>query len=235
MMIGLYLLLNLAVLGAVARASFAGGWRLILMLLLLVFVVGSANNLVEAVFFGVLTPGEVAKAAVPAAIIFGILSPVAVLLAGRWRAAAKPVVEHGGFTPTTLLGIVLAYELLYWMAGTLIYPYIAGFYATRTIPPAYAVAAMQVVRSLIFVGAAYPLLKTGLRGAPLMLALVYSVIGGVAPLLPDNPYMPPDIRFYHAIETSTSNFLFGLLVGFLFNRRRPTEGRWRMPRLPLHH
>jgi hypothetical protein len=77
------------------------------------------------------------------------------------------------------------------------------------------------VRSLIFLGAVYPLLRRGLRGAPLVLALVFSVIGGVAPLLPDNPYMPPDIRFYHGIETSTSNFIFGLVVGFLFTRRRP--------------
>jgi hypothetical protein len=58
----------------------------------------------------------------------------------------------------------------------------------------------------------------GARGAPLVLALVYGIIGGVASLLPDNPYMPPDIRFYHAIETSASNFLFGLVVGFLFSR-----------------
>lgn len=57
---------------------------------------------------------------------------------------------------------------------------------------------MQVAQSLIFVGAVYPLLRSGLRGSPLILALVYANIGGVAPLIPDNPYMPPDIRFYHA-------------------------------------
>jgi hypothetical protein len=33
--------------------------------------------------------------------------------------------------------------------------------------------------------------------------------------------MPPDIRFYHGVETSSSNFLFGLLVGYLLTRRRP--------------
>lgn len=222
MMIGLYLLLNLIVLWAVARASGASGWRLVLMLFILGFVVGSANNLIEALFFKVLPPREVAAAAVPTAISFAILSPVAVLLAGRWRETNMPTAEQGGFTPLTLLAAVASYEILYWTAGTLIYPYIADFYATvRTIPPTYAVAAMQIVRSLIFVGAVYPLLKRGLRRAPLILALVYSVIGGVAPLLPDNPYMPPDIRFYHGIETSTSNFLFGLVVGFLFTRGRP--------------
>lgn len=222
MTIGLYVLLNLAVLWIVARASAASGWRLVLMLYLLAFVVGSANNLIEAVFFSVLTLREAVTAAVPATIIFATLSPVAVLLAGRWRQGTKAEAKPGGFSPPRLLAVVVAYEILYWTAGMLVYPYIADFYATtRTIPPTYAVAAMQVGRSLIFVGTVSPLVKSGLRGAPFVLALVYSMIGGVAPLLPDNPYMPPDIRFYHAIETSTSNFLFGLVVGYVFTRRQP--------------
>ncbi|NUQ18495.1 MAG: hypothetical protein HOP95_08605 [Sphingomonas sp.] len=221
-MLGLYLLLNFLVLWMVARASSATGLRLVLMLFLLGFIVGSANNLIEALFFRVLQLRELAAAAIPAALVFAILSPLAVLLSGRWNNAAGRAWAEGGFTPATLLMVVVAYEILYWTAGSLVYPYIADFYATtRTIPPAYAVSAVQVLRSLIFVGAVYPLLKSGLRGAPLVLALVYSVIGGVAPLLPDNPFMPPNIRFYHAVETSLSNFLFGLVVAFLFTLRRP--------------
>jgi hypothetical protein len=219
MMIGLYLLLNFSVLWIVARASSSSGWRLILMLFALGFVVGSANSLIEAVVFGVLSPDQIVTAGAPAAIVFAILSPAAVFLAGRWRNGDRAAHRGGGFTPLTLLAVVPAYELLYWTAGTLVYPYIADFYATRTVPPSYVVAAVQVPRSLIFVAAAYPLLRSGLRGAPLVLALVYSVIGGMAPLLPDNPYMPPDIRFYHGVETSTSNFIFGLIVGFLFTFR----------------
>jgi hypothetical protein len=221
MMIALYLLLNLAVLWIAARATAATGWRLVLMLFLLGFVVGSANNLLEAAVYGVLAPREVMSAAVPAAIIFAILSPIAVLLAGRWRTAQQAAEPGAGLAPLTLLAVVVAYELLYWIAGTLVYPYIADFYATKTIPPVPMIAGLQIVRSLIFLGAVYPLLRSGLRGAPLVLAILYSVIGGVAPLLPDNPYMPADIRFYHLVETTTSNFIFGLVVGFLFTRPRP--------------
>ena len=218
MMIGLYLLLNLAVLWLVARAASVSGWRLVAMLFLVGFVVGSANSLIEAVVFHVRGPKEGGTAALAAGIVFAILSPRAVLIAGRWRSGAARF-EGGGFTPLTLLAVVAAYELLYWSAGTLVFPYIEHFYATRALPPDYAVAGVQVVRSLIFVGAVYPLLKSGLRAAPLVLALVYSVIGGIAPLLPDNPYMPPDIRFYHGIEVTVSNFIFGLAVGFLFGWR----------------
>ena len=219
MMIGLYLLLNFAVLWLVARSSTATGWVLTAMLLLLGFVVGSANNLLEAVVYGVLSLRQALAAAVPAAIVFAILSPLAVLLAGRWKYGSEA--ESAGLTPMKLLIVVAAYEVLYWTAGTLVYPYIAHFYATKTIPPVYEVASLQIVRSLIFFAAGYPLLKGGLRSAPLVMGLVYGVVGGIAPLLPDNPYMPPDIRFYHGIETSVSNFLFGLIVGYLFTRARP--------------
>ncbi|MCH8615856.1 hypothetical protein LZ016_07055 [Sphingomonas sp. SM33] len=219
MAIGLYLLLNLAVLVIVARASSARGWRLVGMLFLLGIVAGSANNLLEAVAFGVMTVPDVATAAIPALIIFAILAPLAVTLAGRWKRSNEALAEEVRVTLPIVLAVIGAYEILYWSAGTLVFPYIADFYATRRIPPAGLVASLQIVRSLIFVGAAWPLLKSGLKSAPLVLALVYGIIAGVAPLLPDNPYMPPDIRFYHAIETSVSNALFGLIVGWLFTRR----------------
>jgi hypothetical protein len=216
MMIGLYLLLNLAVLWFAARASSRSGWRLILMLFVAAWVVGSGNSLIEALFFHVVTLREALAAGAVAAVVFVVLIPVAVLTAGRWRPSDKSGIEDGGFTPLTLLGVIVAYELLYWGAGTLVYPYIAHFYASRSLPPAVAIAGLQIVRSLIFVAAVYPLLRSGLRSAPLVLALIYGIVGGLAPLLPDNPYMPPDIRFYHAIETTSSNFIFGLVIGFLF-------------------
>jgi len=219
MAIGLYLLLNLAVLVIVARASAARGWRLVGMLYLLGFVAGSANNLLEAVAFGVMNLPDVATAAIPALIIFAVLAPLAVILAGRWKRSDEALVEEVRVTLPIVLAVIAAYEFLYWGAGALVFPYIADFYAMRRIPPAGLVASLQILRSLIFVGAAWPLLKSGLKSAPLVLALVYGIIAGVAPLLPDNPYMPPDIRFYHAIETSVSNALFGLIVGWLFTRR----------------
>lgn len=225
MMIGLYLLLNLAVLWFAARTSSGSGWRLVLMLFLAGWVVGSGNSLIEALFFHVLTLPEAASAAAVAGVVFAVLTPIAVLAAVRWRDGNSPNVLNGGFTMLTLLGVVVAYELLYWSAGTLVYPYIADFYASRSLPPVAEVAGVQVVRSLIFAAAVYPLLRSGLRGAPLVLALIYGIVGGLAPLLPDNPYMPANIRFYHAIETTSSNLIFGLVVGFLFVWRRPVSAQ----------
>jgi hypothetical protein len=219
------LLLNLAVLWFAAHGSSRSGWRLVLMLFLAAWVVGSGNSLIDALFFHVLTMPEAFSAGAVSAVVFAVLTPLAVLAAGRWRKGNGIGLQGGGFTPLSLFGVVVAYELLYWGAGTLVYPYIAGFYASRSLPPTAAIAAVQVLRSLVFAGAVYPLLRSGLRGAPLVLALIYGIIGGLAPLLPENPYMPADIRFYHAIETTTSNFVFGLVVGFLLAGRRPVSAQ----------
>jgi hypothetical protein len=221
MLLALYLLLNFVVLWIVARASRSRGLALVVMLFAAAFVVGSANNLLEAVVYGVLSLREAVSAAIPAAIIFAILSPAAVVLAGRFRAPNGREEEGQKLSLYAVLAVIAVYELLYWTAGTLVFPYIAHFYASKTIPPVYVVAGLQVVRSLVFLAAVYPLLRSGLRAAPIVLALIFSIIGGVAPLLPDNPYMPPDIRFYHGIETSLSNLLFGLFIGYVFGRNSP--------------
>jgi hypothetical protein len=54
----------------------------------------------------------------------------------------------------------------------------------------------------------------------LVLGFAFSMIGGIAPLFPDNPYMTADARLAHGIETGSSNFLFGIAVGWLLTRRR---------------
>jgi hypothetical protein len=40
-----------------------------------------------------------------------------------------------------------------------------------------------------------------------------------AQLLLPNPYMPEAVRMAHLMETASSNFIFGFLVGWLFTQR----------------
>jgi hypothetical protein len=53
------------------------------------------------------------------------------------------------------------------------------------------------------------------REAALLTGLVFSVIGGVAPLLVPNPYMPASIRMVHLAEVGVSNLLYGALCGWV--------------------
>ena len=50
------------------------------------------------------------------------------------------------------------------------------------------------------------------------IGLVFSILGAIAPLIPHSELMPDFVRLGHGIEVSLSNFLYGLILGFLFNR-----------------
>lgn len=222
MMVALYLLLDFAMLAGLALVSPARGWRLAVALLVLGWTAGSFNAMVEAVAFQVLPIGTAAAILAGMLVQFALLAALAVLIAWKWRGASPPA-ARANITPLRLLAVILGYELLYFGAGALVFPFVQHFYTAQMLPSFGLVAGLQVPRALIFAAAAWPWLRTNPRHAPLMLGLAFAVIAGIAPLLPENPYMPADIRFAHAIETSSSNFLFGFLVGWLLRPRRTTR------------
>jgi hypothetical protein len=218
MNLALYFLLNLAVLTLAAWLSRGRRFTLFLALLAFGLGVGMVNSLIEAVAFAVMSPDEAYRAIGGSLVIFILLAAAAVLISGRaFRGeteTARPRV-----TAARLALVVLAYELLYFGAGMLVYPYIADFYATRRLPPIGLLAGLAGFRALLFVAWTWPLLRLAPRHAPWLIGLGFAVIAGIAPLLPDNPYMPADIRFYHAIETGISNFLFGWILAWLLQAR----------------
>ena len=217
-MFAAYVLLTFGALVLAAAVSRGGGGTLWLALLVLGWVVSQFNTLLEAVVFSVMPWSH---AAIQLAISFAalaLLSGLALLVTLKWRGrAAEPTQLNA--TPVTLGLAILAYELLYWTAGILVWPYVADFYADKHLPSVFEVAALQVPRALLFVAAAWLWLKTRPRWAPLVLGIAYAVMGGIAPMLPDNPYMTLDVRVAHGVETGTSNFIFGLIVGWLIQSR----------------
>ncbi|MFL6733936.1 MAG: hypothetical protein ACJ8EY_04495 [Sphingomicrobium sp.] len=218
-MFGLYVLLNLATLWLAATVSGSGGRSLWLALLVLGWTVGQFNTLLEGVAFSVLPWTNAMIQLGVSALVLAVLAALALVLSGKWRSSpAEPALLNASL-PTLALSIA-AYELLYWTAGTMVWPFVAEFYASRSIPPAIQVFLLQIPRALIFIAAAWPWLRTGPRSAPTVLGIAYAVLGGIAPLLPDNPYMSADVRLAHAIETGSSNFLFGVITGYLLTRRR---------------
>lgn len=118
----------------------------------------------------------------------------------------------------------LAYVFLYFAAGMTVFPFVKEFYASQPLPKPSSVIAMQLVRALIYIAAALPAIRwiRNWRHAALALGLAFAILGGVAPLLPDNPTMPPHIRFAHAIEVGVSNFLYGVVLAYLFTPTLPT-------------
>ena len=224
MMFALYVLLTLAALVLAGAVSPARGFASWLPLLVLGWTIGQFNTLIEAVVFSVMPMRDALVQLAIASVAVALLAAVAVSLAGKWRGngpgVVRPIVNW-----RTIAGVVLGYELLYWTAGTLVWPFVANFYANKPLPAAALVATLQVPRALIFAAAAWPWLRTEPRHAPWVLGAAFAVIGGIAPMFPENPYMPSDVRFAHGIETSVSNSLFGLLVGWLLRAKAASPSR----------
>jgi hypothetical protein len=79
----------------------------------------------------------------------------------------------------------------------------------------------QMVRALLWTALALPVIRM-MKGdrleTALAVGLVFSVVMNAQLLLP-NPYMPEAVRMAHLAETASSNFLFGILVGWLLSKR----------------
>src|SRR6266536_3935976 len=118
----------------------------------------------------------------------------------------------------------VSYPVLYFAAGTIIFPFVKDFYASQTLPPAGRLIAMQLlVRGPILVGLCLLLLRLlrlpRVSGA-LALGAVLTLLSSVALLIP-NPYFPDAIRMAHLCEIASSTFVFGAIVGLLWGRPNP--------------
>ena len=82
----------------------------------------------------------------------------------------------------------------------------------------------QALRALLWVAFTLPVIMMvrakGWKGA-LALSLFVALPMNLGHLVP-NPFMPDAVRLAHFVETTTSNFLFGLFLFWLFHRAHPS-------------
>jgi hypothetical protein len=78
----------------------------------------------------------------------------------------------------------------------------------------------QIVRAMFWVALALPVIRM-LKGqwpeTAVALGSLFAVM--TAPLLLPNPYMPEPVRMAHLVETASSNFIFGVFIGWLLMQR----------------
>jgi hypothetical protein len=126
-----------------------------------------------------------------------------------------------------VLLLVVVFIFVYVVAGAVVYPWISAFYQGRPLPTLPQLVNLQVFRGLFDLACVYPWLRlySGTRGkaAPLLMA-IFTVLCGWGPLLLPNTFLPPQIRFAHAMEMGGSNLLFGAVVAWvLFKPARVAE------------
>lgn len=225
------------------------GWKLVAAIFFVYFGVTTVMSQMEsAVFLTRLPPGMVPRLFLMGALIAAPFSAAAVFILGKRKAGAPDIQEDTrlDMSPSEwvwkLAVIAVAYLILYFTFGYYIAwrnPAVLEYY--NGVDEGSLLAHMgadiqnkpwlipfQIVRAMFWVALALPvirMLKGRWRETALAIGLLFSVVMNARLLLP-NPYMPEPVRMAHLVETASSNFIFGLLIGWLLvghrSRRSPS-------------
>ncbi len=222
--------ITVAALSVLALRTEWRGWTLGAVLASIPFAITLIDG-IEGVYFLPHSPIDWTSIFGQSALAAVLMIPVWMLLFGR-RAAVTRNVQQDHYHPIAaksrgerawkFVVCDVAYLLLYFTAGSIIWPYISDFYATQTLPPMSMILALE----LLFRGPAFIVLclllvrMLGLRrlSGALAAGVVFALLSGVAPLLIPNPYFPDVVRWAHFCETSSSNFVFAALVAWLWGQ-----------------
>lgn len=160
-------------------------------------------------------------------------------LAPAWR---SPAIGRGETAARIVVLAAIVYPFLFFPAGYFIAwqsPALRQFYSgsTELLPPVAHFARMiaddplvypfEVLRGALWVGAALLVLRTSDGPAwrsTALVALSFALLQNNLHLLP-NPLMPAEVGRVHFLETASSNFAWGLAIGWVMTGPRLTAGR----------
>ena len=218
------------------------GWRLVVTMSVIFYGVATFMPQIEsAVFPTRLPPGMLPRLFLMGALIAAPFSLLAVLVLGKRKPApAERQSSSRLIMPTSewawkLVVIALAYLVLYFTFGYFIAwrnPAVPEYYGGTDPGSFFAqmgtvvrdtpwLIPIQVVRAMLWVALALPVIRM-LKGewpeTALAIGVLFAVVMNALLLLP-NPYMPEPVRMAHLVETASSNFIFGVLIGWLLTKR----------------
>jgi len=219
------------VLGYYIIHSTYDGFKLCANVLIIYFIIGFFNIMIEALIFNVSDRAETVNSLIGGLFLTLLYSPLYVYVLGKWESKSTSI----SFQPRSIFSWIwkititdLLYFVVYMLAGlTLIavYPELIDFYEDK-VPAFDLIFKTQLFRGLIFAGIALLVLRTTdlppLKAA-LLIGAIFSVLGGIAPLIPPNELMPPNIRLAHGFEVGVSNFIYGIIVGYLLKQKIAEE------------
>lgn len=215
-------------LALVAASSCQRGWKLAGVLFVLYFGINQLNTLDEALLFNVGVKTSQAIGMIGREFVTSLVfAPLLVLILGCWKGRpqeeAEPLVPRSAanWMGRILLGDLL-YVLCYFIAGMIAFPFVKDFYVGIKLPGPASIMEMQVFRGLVYVAAGLAVVH-GMKGhrarAAITLGLSFPILAGVAPLLLPNPFLPDYVRLAHGFEIGISNFIYGILLGYLLTRK----------------
>lgn len=213
-------LLTVTVIVVLASRAASRGWQRALALLAIPWGI-SANSFLEAAFFSL----DIPRPTLLLLLVHGFVGLAGLALVvdrvvppSNPRDLPEPPRRSLGSWIARIAACDLAYIAAYLGAGTLVWPFVKDFYAARPLPTMGAVVAMQVARGLVFTGIIALMVRRQAGSPPttaLLAGAALAVLGGIAPLMVPNPFMPAAIRYPHMVETGGSMLLWGFAAALL--------------------
>ena len=219
------------------------GWRLVATVFVVFYGVMTFMPQIEsAVFLNRLPPGTLPRLFLMGALVAAPFAALAVLILGKRKAVpvdAEPnsrLVMPPSEWAWKLAVIAVAYLTLYFTFGYFIAwknPAVPVYYGGTDPGSFFAqmgtvirdtpwLIPFQILRAMFWVALALPVIRM-LKGqwpeTAIALGSLFAVM--TAPLLLPNPYMPEPVRMAHLVETGSSNFIFGVFIGWLLAQRHP--------------
>lgn len=221
----------------ILRSRWAG-WRLAATVFLVFYGVMTFMSQIEsAVFLTRLPAGMLPRLFLMGALIAAPFSALAVLILGKRKSNVSDAEENSRLVMpasewTWKLAVIAAvYVVLYFTFGYYVAwknPAVLEYYGGTD--PGGLLAQMgtvvrdrpwlipfQILRAMCWTLLALPVVRS-LKGpwqeTALSIGFLFAVLMST-PLLIPNPYMPEPVRMAHLIETASSNFIFGVFVGWL--------------------
>ena len=219
-------ILIVILLGLYVSNSILRGLKLALAVFFIYYIIGHFNILIEAYIFNVTDRAETSKEMLQGLFVVSIFAPLFVLILNKWEGSSEALQfkERSvfGWIWRGVLGIFI-YLIFYIGAGMILqatYPDLMAFYEGK-LPAVDVMILTQFPRGLLFILVAILMLRTlklpQIKKA-LIIGLVFSIIGGIAPLISPNEFMPTNIRMVHGIEVGISNFLYGMALAYLLGQ-----------------
>ena len=220
------------------------GWRLTAAVFLVFYGVTTFMSQIEsAVFLTRLPRGLLPRLFLMGFLIAAPFSALAVLILGKRKGGSveiqrKPRLARPASEWAWKLAVIaLAYLILYFTFGYFIawrHPAVLEYYSGIDEGSFWAhmrtvlrdtpwLIPFQIVRAMLWVALALPviaMLKGERRETALAIGLLFAVVMNARLLLP-NPYMPDPVRMAHLVETASSNFIFGVFIGWLLTDQVP--------------
>lgn len=223
--------LVVAVLSFYVTHSNLGGFKLIFSVFAIFYIIGSFNLQIEAYIFNVTDRAETINLMLQGLFITAFFSPIFIYIFNKWGEQTTSLIFINrsvvGWVWRVLLGVFL-YLIFYITAGMVLqaaYPGLMDFYKDK-LPTIDTMLLTQFPRGFLFVFISILILCTSklkLTKKTILIGLVFSILGGIAPLIPPSEFMPGNIRLVHGIEVGVSNFLYGLALGFLLGQKIKNE------------